>query len=117
MLAVRVLETLGFDVTVAENGALAVDAFRRESFDIVLMDRQMPVLDGYMATQQIRELEARSDARRTPVIAITAYTLAGDCERCLAAGMDDYLGKPYSVRELRPKLAQWILRHAAVAAC
>ncbi|MEO8523823.1 MAG: ATP-binding protein [Caldimonas sp.] len=116
MLAVRVLETLGFDVTVAENGALAVEAFRREIFDIVLMDCQMPVLDGYMATQQIRELEARSGARRTPVIAVTAYTLAGDCERCLVAGMDDYLGKPYSVRELRPKLAQWIPRDAARAA-
>lgn len=69
-----------------------------------------------MATQQIREFEARSGVRRTPVMAITACTLAGDGERCLAAGMVDYLGKPYSVRELRPKLAQWIPRHAAVAA-
>ena len=76
----------------------------------------MPVLDGYKAAQQIRAIEAHSGARRTPVIAITANTLAGDCERCLAAGMDDYLGKPYSVRELRPKLAQWLPRHAAVTA-
>ena len=68
----------------------------------------MPVLDGYAATRHIRELEARTAARRTPVIAITANTLAGDREKCLAAGMDDYLGKPYSLRDLRPKLARWL---------
>ena len=95
--------TLGFEVTIAENGAVALDAFARGRFDIVLMDCQMPVLDGYAATRHIRELEARTAARRTPVIAITANTLTGDREKCLAAGMDDYLGKPYSVRELRPE--------------
>ena len=108
MLASRLLKTLGFEVTIAENGAVALDAFARGRFDIVLMDCQMPVLDGYAATRHIRELEARTAARRTPVIAITANTLAGDREKCLAAGMDDYLGKPYSVRELRPKLTRWL---------
>ena len=118
MLASRLLQTLGFDVTVAENGVAAVEAFRSATFDIVLMDCQMPVLDGYMATHRIRELEARSGARRTPIIAITANTLAGDRQKCLAAGMDDYLGKPYSVRDLRPKLSRWLAvpKTAAVAA-
>ena len=115
MLASRLLKTLGFEVTIAENGAVALDAYARGRFDIVLMDCQMPVLDGYAATRHIRELEARTAARRTPVIAITANTLAGDREKCLAAGMDDYLGKPYSVRELRPMLARWVRKRAAVA--
>jgi len=115
MLASRLLRTLGFEVTIAENGAVALDAFARGRFDIVLMDCQMPVLDGYAATRHIRELEARTAARHTPVIAITANTLTGDREKCLAAGMDDYLGKPYSVRELRPKLAQWLPQRAAIA--
>lgn len=108
MLAARLLKTLGFDVTVAENGAVALDAFARGRFDIVLMDCQMPVLDGYAATRHIREFEARVGSRRTPIIAVTANTLAGDREKCLAAGMDDYLGKPYSVLELRPKLLRWL---------
>ncbi len=118
MLASRLLRSLGFDVTIAENGVIAVDTFRRQTFDIVLMDCQMPVLDGYMATRQIRELEAGSGARRTPIIAITANTLAGDRQKCFAAGMDDYLGKPYSVRDLRPKLSRWlhVPQSAAVAA-
>jgi signal transduction histidine kinase/DNA-binding NarL/FixJ family response regulator len=108
MLAARLLQTLGFEVAIAENGAVAADLFRRGSFDIVLMDCQMPVLDGYAATQQIRQWEARSTTRRTPIIAITANTLAGDRDRCLAAGMDDYLGKPYAARDLRPKLSRWL---------
>jgi len=108
MLASRLLRTLGFDVTIAENGAVAHDAFARGRFDIVLMDCQMPVLDGYAATRHIRELETRLCARRTQVIAITATPSPGTARSALAAGMDDYLGKPYSVRELRPKLSQWL---------
>jgi signal transduction histidine kinase/CheY-like chemotaxis protein len=108
MLAARLLKALGFEVIVAENGAVALDAFARARFDVVLMDCQMPVLDGYAATRHIRELEARTGARRTPVIAVTANTLEGDREKCLAAGMDDYLVKPYSLRELRPMLVRWL---------
>jgi CheY-like chemotaxis protein len=114
MLAARLLSTLGFDVAIAENGAVALDTFARGRFDVVLMDCQMPVLDGYSATRHIREFEARTGARRTPVIALTANTLAGDREKCLAAGMDDYLGKPYSVRELRPMLVRWLPARTSV---
>jgi CheY-like chemotaxis protein len=118
MLASRLLTSLGFDVTIAEGGLAAIDAFRGASFDIMLVDCRMPVLDGYTATRRIHGLEARSGARCTPIIAITGNTLAGDREKCLAAGMDDYLGKPYSVRELRPKPSRWLAvpQTAAVAA-
>jgi CheY-like chemotaxis protein len=105
MLARRVLQAIGFEVVLAENGAIAVELFAGGRFDIVLMDCQMPVMDGYVATQRIRAHERANSLRRTPVIAITAYTLAGDREKCLTAGMDDFQGKPYSISDLRPKLA------------
>ena len=108
LLARRVMETIGFDVEVAENGAVALDRFVAGEFDIVLMDCQMPVMNGYAAAQAIRAFEIRIGASRTPMIAITAYTLDGDREKCLAAGMDDFLGKPYALRDLRPKLNRWI---------
>lgn len=110
MLASRLMEAIGFEVVTAENGVVALEIFEKLRFDLVLMDCQMPVMDGYAATRGIRDHERRTSMCRTPVIAITAYTLAGDREKCLAAGMDDFLGKPYSLKELRPKLDQWLLR-------
>jgi CheY-like chemotaxis protein len=107
-LAQRLLQALGFEVIVAANGALAVERWAAETFDLVLMDCQMPVLDGYAATRQIRAFESSRGASRTPVIAITANTLAGDREACLTAGMDDYLGKPYTVKELQRVLVRWL---------
>jgi signal transduction histidine kinase/ActR/RegA family two-component response regulator len=107
-LAQRLLQALGFEVIVAANGALTVERWAAETFDLVLMDCQMPVLDGYAATRQIRAFESSRGARRTPVIAITANTLAGDREACLTAGMDDYLGKPYTVKELQRVLVRWL---------
>lgn len=114
MLAASLLNALGFEVSIAENGAIALDVFARGRFDIVLMDCQMPVLDGFAATRHIREYEARTGSPRTPIIAVTANTLVGDREKCIAAGMDDYLGKPYSLRDLRPKLVQWLPRRVVV---
>ncbi len=103
-LAAILLDAIGFDVTVVHDGAAAVDEVTRGRFDLVLMDCQMPRLDGYDAARAIRRLEAAEGRVRTPILALTAYALEGDREKCLKAGMDDYLRKPYSLHELRPKL-------------
>jgi CheY-like chemotaxis protein len=110
-VAVRTLEMLGCDAEVAENGLLAVEAVRQSEFDIVLMDCQMPVLDGFGAAQQIRELERGS--RRIPIVAMTANAMQGDRERCLAAGMDDYVPKPVTLNELDATLRRWLPERVA----
>jgi CheY-like chemotaxis protein len=99
VLAAALLEKRGHRVTVVDNGRLAVEAVARESFDLVLMDVQMPALSGIEATQLIRERE-RLGARRTPIIAMTARAMNGDRERCLEAGMDDYVSKPIRTADL-----------------
>ena len=98
-VAVGLLEKRGHHVTAVDNGQRAVEAFRDKSFDLILMDVQMPVLDGFAATAAIRESEAKSGIH-TPIIAMTAHAMKGDRERCLAAGMDDYVSKPFRPREL-----------------
>ncbi|MEQ8763976.1 MAG: response regulator [Planctomycetota bacterium] len=98
-LVCRLLEKRGIEVVVANNGQEAVDALENEAFDIVLMDVQMPVLDGFQATQQIRRRESESGAH-TPIIALTAHAMRGDRENCLEAGMDEYLTKPLQPKEL-----------------
>ncbi|MHB9097174.1 MAG: ATP-binding protein [Syntrophales bacterium] len=101
LLAQRVLENAGHRVTVARDGAQAVEAVRRERFDLVMMDVQMPVLGGLEATKAIRDAERASGGGvRVPVIAMTASAMRGDRERCLAAGMDDYISKPIDMRQL-----------------
>jgi len=99
MLAQRVLENQGYTVVVAKNGAEAVTAFANDRFDIVLMDVQMPRMDGMEATAAIREKE-KNTGHRTPIIALTAHAMVGDRERFLGAGMDDYLAKPLKPGEL-----------------
>jgi two-component system, sensor histidine kinase and response regulator len=100
-LAVGLLEKHGHCVVVAKNGREAVRALELDHFDLVLMDVQMPEMDGYEATEVIRSREReRGGTRRLPIIAITARALKGDRERCLAAGMDDYVAKPIHVRQL-----------------
>jgi PAS domain S-box-containing protein len=100
-LALAVLEKMGHRVTLAENGREAVAAWREGSFDLMLMDVQMPEMDGVEATQLIRAEEARTGRSRTPILAVTANAMAGDRERLLAAGMDDYISKPFKVDTLR----------------
>lgn len=107
MLAKAMLAKLGVEVVLAKNGEEALSAFQQAGFDLVLMDCQMPGMDGYQATTQIRAWETRSGDSRTPVIALTANVLEGERERCLAAGMDDYLAKPYSQIQLRETLERW----------
>ncbi|MFO1532204.1 MAG: response regulator [Thermoplasmatota archaeon] len=103
-LALKVLESLGHRADVAENGAEALQAVTRRHYDVVLMDVQMPVMDGYEATRELRRREG--DDLHTPVIAMTAYSLRGDRERCLAAGMDDYISKPVRLEVLSSILAR-----------
>ncbi|MBA3962350.1 MAG: response regulator [Chthoniobacterales bacterium] len=105
-VATGVLEKQGHEVVHAENGREAVEAMERGQFDLVLMDIQMPEMDGFEATSRIRELE-KSSARPTPIVAMTAHAMAGDRERCLAAGMDDYIAKPLRKEELLTVLARF----------
>lgn len=102
-VARRMLEMLGCNVTVVGNGREAVDACRDSRFDLVLMDIQMPVMDGLEATREIRRLQA--GGRRTPIVALTASAVTGELERCVAAGMDHLLSKPVSLSRLRDTLA------------
>jgi CheY-like chemotaxis protein len=98
-LAVRILQKRGHTVEAVENGRQAIEALGRQPFDLILMDLQMPELGGVEATMLIRERE-KSVGGHIPIIAVTANALAGDRERCLNAGMDDYVSKPIQVKEL-----------------
>jgi two-component system, sensor histidine kinase and response regulator len=98
------LARLGVDTTLVENGEQAVLALDRGSFDLVLLDCQMPVLDGYQAAARIRAAETGT---RTPIIALTANAFADDRQRCLDAGMDDYLTKPVTIGGLAEALLRW----------
>ena len=99
-LAVGLLERHGHDIVVANNGQEAMNALSQQSFDLVLMDVQMPELDGLEATRRIRHREQQAGNGHVPIIAMTAHALKGDRERCLAAGMDEYVAKPIRERQL-----------------
>ena len=105
-VAQRLVQRLGYHVVVVANGEQAVEAAGRQRFDAILMDCQMPVMDGLEAARAIRRVEA--PCAHVPIIALTAEALAGDRERCLQAGMDDYLSKPVRGDELRATLARWM---------
>jgi CheY-like chemotaxis protein/HPt (histidine-containing phosphotransfer) domain-containing protein len=92
---------------IADNGQLALDKLAQNTYDLVLMDCQMPVLDGYLATSELRRLEIQSGLHQN-VVALTAHAIAGEREKCLAAGMDDYLTKPISQNSLAEVLARWL---------
>lgn len=110
MLARRLLERMGHEVVVAEDGAKGVERVAGARFDLVFMDCQMPVMDGYAATAGIRALGARGEL---PIIALTANAMQGDRELCLEAGMDDYLAKPVSPDQLSEVIARWTLSREA----
>jgi CheY-like chemotaxis protein len=109
-LAVRLLEKQGHEVVVAQNGREAVEIWQREEVDLILMDVQMPEMDGLEATRWIRERE-RETGKHTPIIAMTAHAMKGDRERCLEAGMDGYLSKPIRPRELEETIQAMVASH------
>ncbi len=115
-LASRLLEKMGHQVTVAANGEEAVRAHLTAAFDVILMDVQMPEMNGFEATARIREREEIT-GEHVPIIALTAHAIQGDRERCLEAGMDDYLSKPLNSAALAEKLEIVALRLSAIATC
>jgi CheY-like chemotaxis protein len=112
-VATGILENMGCSVVIALNGAVAVRRLAKEKFDLVLMDCEMPVLDGLQATMRIREFEAMTAGRegggkRTPIVALTAHALADVRQKCMEAGMDDFLTKPFDETQMSKALHRWI---------
>jgi PAS domain S-box-containing protein len=110
LIAVKLLEKLGYAPDVVETGEEAVAAFVKKEYDIIFMDCQMPVMDGYEATKAIRALPGRaagSEKKEVPIIAMTAHALSGDREKCIEAGMDDYLVKPVIPEALAAAIERW----------
>jgi len=112
----RVLDRLGVSTIVAQNGREALEQLgAQQAIDLVLMDCQMPLMDGYQATREWRLIEDRDARKRLPVVAMTANAMQGDREKCLDAGMDDYLPKPVSIADLQQMLDKWMPRRVDVA--
>ena len=108
MVAAKMLDAMGLTVDLAENGEKALAALAGKHYDLVLMDCQMPVLDGYQATRAFRAQEEAKGEKPLPIIAMTANAMQGDREKCLEAGMNDYLAKPVKKELLRKLLGQWL---------
>ncbi len=107
LVALRIMGRLGYHADTVNNGHEAVAAAHKTNYDLILMDCQMPELDGYTATEEIRKAEAGTD-KHTVVIAMTAHALKGDREKCLQSGMDDYLTKPVDVKSVEEMLSKWL---------
>lgn len=105
LVAIAMLSTQGYEIDVAENGLDAIDAIKKACFDVVLMDIQMPKLNGVDATKEIRAMDG--EAANVPIIAVTANAMRGDREMYLAAGMDDYISKPINSKQLIEKIEYW----------
>ncbi len=124
-VAIKHLEGAGYHVTLAENGQIAVDNFKRKQFNLILMDIDMPVMNGYEATSAIRALEQKANSltrsvdattkTRVPVVAMTAHAKSGDRETCLATGMDDYISKPLRRSDLLALVEKWALPRSAAS--
>ncbi len=109
IVAEEMLLDAGLSHVAAGNGVEAVEAFAKAAPKVILMDISMPVMDGYLATRKIREIEAERHLPRTPIIGLTAHAMQGDRERCLDAGMDDYIAKPVSAAKLTAMIEAWIV--------
>jgi CheY-like chemotaxis protein len=106
-IVLKALERVGYEIQAVENGLEALQSVQNGSFDLVLMDVQMPEMDGLEATRRIREWERQMQKPHVPIVAMTAHAMRGDKERCLAAGMDDYLSKPIKTAELVDRIEHW----------
>ncbi|HWW71537.1 MAG TPA: response regulator, partial [Duganella sp.] len=106
-LACVLLAKMGWHAELVEDGRQAVDAFARRRHDLVLMDCMMPVMNGYEACGLLRQVEAENGWPRVPVVALTASAVDGDRQRCLDAGMDDYLSKPFTATHFRDMIQRW----------
>lgn len=111
MVASAILESFGCDIVIANHGEEACEFAKTQAFDLILMDCQMPVMDGFTATRAIREFEKAHGHKPVPIIALTANAIQGDREKCLAAGMDDYLAKPVQQDVVQEKLTAWSARY------
>jgi CheY-like chemotaxis protein/HPt (histidine-containing phosphotransfer) domain-containing protein len=107
-VALGFLQIQGYSVTVANNGKEALDAHAQGTFDLILMDCHMPEMDGFEATMEIRKRERLSNAKRVPIVALTANAMAQDRDECLNAGMDDHLAKPFSMQTMQEMLERWM---------
>lgn len=115
-VAIHILDRLGYShVVIANNGCEAIQAYIKHPYDLIFMDCQMPEMDGYTATQKIRELESANSLKRVPIVAMTAHALRGDKEQCLQAGMDDYISKPISIPKLESILSRWLEHKATIS--
>lgn len=115
LVAKSILEKLNLDVTISNNGVECLNEFKSNDFDLILMDCQMPIMDGYEATREIRKIESienksqKTSQNRMPIIALTANALDGEREKCLDAGMDDFLTKPFKAEDLSSILSEWLM--------
>lgn len=102
MLATKVLQNQGFETDIAENGKIALEKYKTQQYDVILMDLQMPEMDGYEATMQIRKM--KDGKKDVPIIAMTAHTIKGESEHCMEIGMNDFISKPFDKKELFDKI-------------
>ncbi len=112
-IALAMLEDTGYQVTIVENGRQVLDIWQKEKFDAILMDCQMPEMDGFEATRLLRQQESQTKQPRIPIIALTANAISGDRELCINAGMDDYITKPFAQVSLLNMLGKWTQNQAA----
>lgn len=112
-VSLRILKKLGYHADAVGNGLEVLESINKVPYDLILMDCQMPDMDGYTATEEIRKIE-RSKGKHIPIIAVTAHALKGDRERCIVAGMDDYISKPIDVKVLERVLERWLQKKSLI---
>ncbi|NJN48253.1 MAG: response regulator, partial [Candidatus Competibacteraceae bacterium] len=108
-VGLAMLESLGCHVDVAADGLKALDALSYTEYELILMDCHMPTMDGFAATREIRRLEREHGRSSVPIIALTADVQTGIINRCLTAGMDSYISKPFTIQQLRSTLEKWLI--------